>query len=71
MANISVEPISLNEGRRRLPFVSEVDREEEGWAIVRWFPREHIVDTSRLTIELEGTFSSNMWTIKNPHRIVM
>ena len=32
--NISVEPISLIERGRRLPFVNE---EKEGWAVVRKF----------------------------------
>ena len=35
--NISVEPISLIERRRRLPSVNEADGEEDGWAMVRKF----------------------------------
>jgi hypothetical protein len=38
VANISVEPISLVERRRRLPSVNEVDGEEEGLEIVWRFP---------------------------------
>ena len=43
-------------GRKRVAGSSEVSR-------------EHVVDASRLTIELEGIFSSNMWTVTNPHHI--
>ena len=38
VANISVEPVSLEERGRRLPSAKEVDGEEEGSEIVWRFP---------------------------------
>ena len=68
VANISAEPISLNERMRRLPSVSEGGR---GVGDNSEVSREHVVDTSRLTIELEGTFSRDIWKVTNPYHIVM
>ena len=49
---------------------NEVDRENEEWAIVRRYP-----ETSWMRVETNcrvgRDICSNMWTVTNPHHIVM
>ena len=45
VANISVEPISLIERRRRLPSVNKADGEEDGQTMVRKFREKMRVET--------------------------